>query len=213
MPTLRERLSDRIVRDRRRLAGGILPTEGGWFDPAPRLHQQHVDGCVVLADRETMIRGHLPKEGLVAEIGSLYGDNARTILEGTRPRELHLVDRDFSVLRRETVASGLDSGVVKLHENDSATALASFPDEYFDWIYIDGDHSYEGVKRDIDQAVRKVKRDGLLVFNDYIAFSHNELMGYGIVRAVNELCVDDGWAFRYFAFELNMYCDVAIGRR
>lgn len=160
-----------------------------------------------------MIRDHLPKGGVVAEIGSLRGANAHTILQGADPSELHLIDRDFGLLDRELLRPGLEAGVVHLHESDSASGLAAFPDEHFDWIYIDGDHSYGGVRRDIEQATRKVKRDGLLVFNDYILFSHLELLGtYGVVHAVNELCLEEGWEFRFLALERYMYCDVAIGR-
>lgn len=39
-------------------------------------------------------------------------------------------------------------------------------------IYIDADHSYEGVKKDISVACRKVKHDGILIFNDYIYWSY-----------------------------------------
>jgi predicted O-methyltransferase YrrM len=159
-----------------------------------------------------MIREHLPKCGVIAEVGVHQGVNARTILEGARPRELHLIDRTFSNLQEALIEPGLRDGIVRLYEQDSASALASFPDEYFDWIYVDGNHYYPGVKRDIEQAKRKVKPSGLLVFNDYIVFSHAEFVFYGVVPAVNELCVEDGWGFRFFALAPHMYCDVAVAR-
>lgn len=140
------------------------------------------------------------------------GENAGTILAGANPRQLHLIDRDLSRLNTQAIRQGLLDGTVHLHEQDSALALASFPDNHFDWIYLDGDHSYAGIKRDIEQATRKVKPDGLLVFNDYILFSHNELMQYGVIPAVHELCVDDGWTFRFLALAGGMYCDVAVAR-
>jgi predicted O-methyltransferase YrrM len=166
----------------------------------------------MLFDRKTMIREHLPKHAVVAEVGTFLGENARTILEGAEPRELHLIDHDLSRFQAHLLEPGLRDGVVRLHENDSVAALASFPDEYFDWIYIDADHSYPGVRRDIEQAKRTVKHDGLLVFNDYLCFDHIELESYGVVQAVNELCIAEDWAFRYFALESQMYCDVALAR-
>jgi hypothetical protein len=178
----------------------------------PALEVVHLQDCLVLPDRDVMIREHLPRNAVVAEVGVFAGANAATILDGARPRELHLIDVDLSRLQPHVLEPGLGEGIVHLHEQDSATALASFPDEYFDWIYLDGDHTYLGVKRDIEQAKRKVKRDGLLVFNDYILFSHNELMFYGVIAAVHELCRDEGWAFRYFALAGGAYCDVAVGR-
>lgn len=161
----------------------------------------------MLPDFEALIR-ELPKGAVVAELGSFQGGSARAILAGAEPRELHLIDRDFSNLRRDFVPDD----VVRLHEGDSASTLGTFPDEHFDWIHIDADHSYAGVKRDIDEAKRKVKRDGLLVFDDYVFFSANELMPYGVIHAVHELCIEDGWAFRYFALAGRMFCHVAVTR-
>jgi len=208
--TLRNRIRRRVEYDRWRLARRLFAPRALSNEAA--LTPVHVQGCLVLADREVMIREHLPKHGVVAEVGVHQGINARTILEGAQPRELHLIDLTFSILQEHLIEPGLHDGIVQLHEQDSADALAAFPDEYFDWIYIDANHYYAGVKRDIEQAKRKVKRDGLLVFNDYITFSHAEFVYYGVVRAVNELCLEDGWAFRYLALAPHMYCDVALTR-
>jgi len=79
-------------------------------------------------------------------------------------------------------------------------------------VYIDADHSYAGVKRDIAVAKEKVKPDGMLVFNDYTLWSPLELMEYGVVHAVNELCLNEDWELMYFAFQRHMYCDVALKR-
>ena len=46
----------------------------------------------------------------------------------------------------------ITSGRVAVHLGDSGTVIESMPDRYFDWMYIDGDHSYEGVKRDLGAA-------------------------------------------------------------
>ena len=207
------RLRGRVFRTRVRLAKLPLPAKAVDFTPAPKLQSRHIESCRVLADRDTMIREHLPKQGVVAEVGVAAGDNARTIMEGAKPRELHLIDLDFSTLdQRGLVEPSSADGMVHLHQNDSAAALASFPDDYFDWIYIDGDHAYPAVKRDIEQAKRVVKPDGLLIFNDYIFFSHDTFDVYGVVHAVNELCLAEDWILRYFALSPNMYCDVALAR-
>ena len=83
-------------------------------------------------------------------------------------------------------------------ESDTRGAW-TFRDGYFDWIYIDAQHDYEGVKRDIGVARRKVKDAGLLVFNDYIVWSYVEMAPYGVVAAVNELCREDRWELIYLA--------------
>ena len=128
-----------------------------------------------------------------------------------QPREFHIIDIDLSQLEsRKALAA---DPVVTLHEQDSATCLATFPDHYFDWIYIDADHSYPAVRRDADIGLRKIKEDGYLVFNDYIFWSHEQMMPYGVVAAVNELCIEQNLVWVYFALHQSMYCDVALRRR
>ena len=40
-----------------------------------------------------------------------------------------------------------------------------------------------------------------------------ELMEYGVVQAVNELCLAENWELAFFALSPEMYCDVALRRR
>jgi len=48
-----------------------------------------------------------------------------------------------------------------------ASLLQSLPDESYDFVYLDGDHSYEGVKAEIPLYWEKVKRGGVLAGHDY----------------------------------------------
>jgi hypothetical protein len=68
------------------------------------------------------------------------------------------------------------------------------------------------VIRDIAVSRRKVKTEGLLIFNDYTPWSYVEMEPYGVVAAVNELCVNEGWEFACLALPPHMYCDVAVRR-
>lgn len=180
------------------------------FRKAAQLPQAALDPCRVLADRETLL-DRLPKHAVCAEIGTQEGRFADAILRITRPHEFHVVDIDLS--RLDSRAALAAEPAVVLHEQDSADCLAEFPDRYFDWIYIDADHSYPAVRRDADVALRKLKDDGYLVFNDYIFWSHEQMLPYGVVTAVNEICIEHDLAFVYFALHRSMYCDVALRRR
>ena len=90
--------------------------------------------------------------------------------------------------------------------------MPDLPDEHFDFIYLDADHSYDGVTTDIAIAKHKIVYDGYLIFNDYTYWSAMECTDYGVVHAVNNLCLDEDWEFVYFALQSRMYCDVAIRR-
>jgi SAM-dependent methyltransferase len=182
------------------------------FMAPPPLEHRHVENCRLLPDREVLAREVLKKGAVAAELGTLRGHFARTLLDAAEPSQLHVIDIDMQRLERELLAPELESGRLVAHEGDSVAVLTSFPEAYFDWIYIDADHSYAGVKRDVEVAKQKVKPDGMLVFNDYTVWSPLELEEYGVVHAVNELCRDDGWELRYFALQRFMYCDVAVAR-
>jgi len=54
------------------------------------------------------------------------------------------------------------------------------PDNSVDMAYIDGDHSYEGVCRDIRAYLPKLKTGGIMAFHDY------EMAHYGVKQAVKE---------------------------
>lgn len=154
---------------------------------------------------------HFPHGGTVGEVGTQTGRFARQILDVCQPEHLHLFDLEFDTLMSRNPALGTERRVT-LHVGDSSTNLSALPDASFDWLYIDGDHSYEGLRRDISQAVRKIRPDGTLVFNDYVLWSALEMIDYGVVPAVNELLCGGEWKVTYFALHPLMYCDIALVR-
>ena len=79
---------------------------------------------------------------------------------------------------------------VKIMREFSDKASKSFPDEYFDFIYLDADHTYEGIKRDLNCWYPKVKNGGILSGHDYIDGDLTLRLGhsvrFGVVDAVEE---------------------------
>jgi hypothetical protein len=178
----------------------------------PMLEDRHLSDCQLVSSRDAIIR-RMPHGGLVAEVGVLAGDFSQVLLENCSPKELHLLDRDLHSHRiDQRFADDVSSGRVVLHEGNSGRVLKRFPDHYFDFIYIDADHRYEGVKRDARIAKQKIRHDGFLIFNDYTFWSPVECIPYGVMWAVNELCLEEGWRVAFFALDPYMYCDVAIRR-
>jgi hypothetical protein len=182
------------------------------FNAPHALGKHSLRRCRLLPDRVELLK-HLPRRARVAELGTYYGSFAKQILETCAPIELALFDLTFHLLDAAYFAPHIELGRVRLHEGDSSTLLRTFPDEHFDWIYIDGDHSFEGVSKDIAVAKTKIKRNGLLVFNDYTVFSPLERCQYGVQRAVNDLCLNDDFEILFFALHVLGYHDVCLRRR
>jgi predicted O-methyltransferase YrrM len=195
---------------RERIAPSDTPAEQNALDIGPRIPQSAVSTARVFANRVAALAA-LPSGGAVAEVGTQAGWFAEQIMAKLAPRELHLFDLEFDTLRGARPAL-CETPNVRLHLGDSSTELAKLPDKHFDWIYIDGDHVIEGVRRDANVAVSKIKDDGILVFNDYTVWSILELVDYGVVPVVNELLASGEWEMLYIALHPLMYCDVALRR-
>jgi hypothetical protein len=72
---------------------------------------------------------------------------------------------------------------VRIHRGYSTDILNEFPDKYFDWIYIDGNHLYEFVKQDLALSFKKTRPSGYITGDDYT--SGGWWQG-GVKRAVDE---------------------------
>ena len=162
-----------------------------------------------MTDRYELLT-RLPKAAVCAEVGTDRGDFAKRILETCAPAHLHVFELDVCRIDPKNLFEPVRDGRATVHEGDSAAALAAFEDASFDWIYIDGDHSYAGVKRDIAAAEPKVKPGGLLVFNDYCVWSVSSMRQCGVAQAVNELALEKNYRLVYFAFQGAGYFDVAV---
>ena len=85
-----------------------------------------------------------------------------------------------------------DCSNIKLHKSDSSTFLSNCPDNEYDIIYIDGDHSYNGVKKDLIQSIKKIKNGGYIMGHDYEMNMNKAKTNYdfGVKKAVDEFCLD-----------------------
>jgi predicted O-methyltransferase YrrM len=187
------------------------------FICATPLGAEHIStSCKLFPNRYEML-SHLPRQGRVAEIGTQAGKFAKRILATSEPAELHLFDLSFQQKRHPFdhvhFLPSIMAGTTHLHEGDAAEFLVQFPDQYFDWIYVDADHSYEAVARDAELAAKKIKEDGFLAFNDYAVYSPLEKMQYGVMRAVNDMCIKGDFEVVFFAFDIMGYHDICLRRR
>jgi len=162
-------------------------------------------GCMQPSNRLAML-DILPKGGVVAEIGVKNGDFSREILAHCRPTELHLIDpwkhfdegysdinnvpQDTQDKRYANVRMVLkDDKAVRFHRLTSAAASDRFENDTFDWIYVDGNHDYEYVKRDLELYAPKIKAGGFICGHDYCTLDEAQ----GVMRAVDEFRDSHGW--------------------
>jgi len=157
----------------------------------------------------TFLLEMLPKNSVGAEIGVWKGDFSEKILEVVHPKQLHLIDpwkHEPTELYRDALYGGhAKSGQdemdrhyaavcsrfeaqarreqVKIHRGYSTDVLDEFPDDGLDWVYIDGNHLYEYVKKDIELSFRKIKVGGYVAGDDYV---EGQWWKGGVKQAVDE---------------------------
>lgn len=123
---------------------------------------------------------------ICVEVGIGYGFHAKEILDNTSVEKLYLVD-PMCYYPNDAFADdvinygGFEKLVknIKLHLNEHEERYTWFrepslnisqeqiPDESVDAIFIDGDHSYEAVSKDLPFWWKKLKIGGWLLGDDY----------------------------------------------
>jgi hypothetical protein len=73
---------------------------------------------------------------------------------------------------------------VILHRQYSYRAAALFGPATFDFVYLDGNHHYEIVLRDLHDFAARLKPGGLLFGHDYFEDDFARAEGYGVIAAV-----------------------------
>ena len=78
-------------------------------------------------------------------------------------------------------------------------------------IYIDGDHSYEGITKNIHAAHQTLRPGGFLMSgNDYANWCSAAATPYGVARAVNEFIVAESYKVRGLALHPAGLHDILI---
>jgi SAM-dependent methyltransferase len=203
----------RLIRGRPVIEDLTMEERRAMWPPARPLTDRHLRHCRLLENREKMLE-FMPKDAVCAEVGVDLGDFSQLILTATAPRKLHLIDIDPRAIERARARFGAEiaAGRVELHCGDSAALLGAMPENYFDWLYIDGDHTYPAVAKDLAAARATLKPDGLIALNDYTFFGPSDFYKYGVVEAVNEFCLAHDYEMIYFALQGRMYNDVVLRR-
>lgn len=130
-----------------------------------------------------------------AEVGVLYGINAKHILQDLNIKLLYLIDpyipypeyldikTSFATYAQNLADKNLDPYKNKIDWKImmSADAVNLIPND-LDFVYIDGNHAYEFVKEDIKNYWPKIKKGGVIGGHDY----YNQPPAREVKKAVDE---------------------------
>jgi hypothetical protein len=157
--------------------------------------------------RKDMYRCLFPKGSVGVEVGVQHAQNARVLFDTVRPTELHLVDGWSAFIwghkpREPFVQSFWDDAfeaavkvvddlgpAVKMHRGVSVNIAETFPDNYFDWVYVDADHIFDSLMSDWVAWFPKIKNGGVFSGHDFsfCPVSCDKFHFPGIKRAVHRM--------------------------
>lgn len=188
--------------------------------PKYNLEQKHINKLQVVLDRDAFLK-NMPENSVCAEIGVDEGEFSKAILKITKPRKLHLIDAWGDPTRyhdglkmsvEEKFREEIAKGQVELNVGFSTTVLKGFPDRYFDWVYLDTDHTYKVTADELLILKAKIKHDGIIAGHDYTLGNWPGDCRYGVIEAVHELCVNENWELLYLTCETHQFRSFAIKR-
>jgi hypothetical protein len=148
---------------------------------------------------------HLNPVCVGVEIGSYRGDFSQMILDAIKPQALMLIDPYETVAKykydsgfptaysntadlefiNNRFKSEIENKVVWVIKQYSFNIAPTVPDKCLNFIYIDGSHLYEDVKRDLNDWLPKLKQGGLVCGHDYV-----NLQDFGVIQAVDEFILE-----------------------
>lgn len=118
--------------------------------------------------------------GSILEIGTRFGGSALLLSAAGGPfRLVTTIDIDPQISPK--VQRMLERRPITVLRQNSRDSLPDNVDQVYGMAFIDGDHTYEGVKTDIDQHWGRIRVKGLVAFHDHYE-SHP-----GVMRVVGEL--------------------------
>ena len=165
--------------------------------------QQKIKKCMNYLNRDEFLE-LIDKLNLKigCEIGVYKADYSLKILEKTNLSKLYLIDpwqhlsnykdisnhdnTEFDLIYEEVKNKTKKFGErVEIIKDLSENVVNKFEDNYFDFLYLDADHSYEASKKDVAIWWSKVKPGGIFSGHDYLNGSLPQ-GEFGVKRSVDE---------------------------
>ena len=185
--------------------------------PKYPLQPKHFANLKAVSNRVELLQ-LMPKKAVVAELGVNKGDFSEKILEITDAAKLHLVDawdskRYHTGLKLDIenrFKNYFDQGMLEINYGYSTEVVIDFPDNYFDWIYIDTEHTYHTTIAELNAYESKMKKGGIIAGHDFVMGNWKGLTRYGVIEAVYEFCNKRNWEIIYITMDLEEFQSFAI---
>lgn len=178
-----------------------------FIEPMNFIPQEQLNSCKLFSNRNVMISSLCEKGNeRVAEIGVQEGFFNEFINDCLQPKKLYAVDID---LRPYTNRTTIKDNVILINKPSQDITMSDFSG-FLDMIYLDANHGYDFVKKDIDVLKGIVKPGGLFVFNDFTIFSVHEMLFYGVAKAVTEFIAEEKWQVVGLALDEWNFYDIAL---
>jgi predicted O-methyltransferase YrrM len=150
---------DKPKKGRPKKVQAIIPQAA---EPQPQRHgwNSEVDVADFLAALISMVGAKR-----VLEIGVFEGETSIKIIEAM-PNGSYYVGNDITNYRKHVLKkSGV---VVDLLMGKSINVMSQFEDEFFDLIFVDGDHSWANILPEFKEVERIISKTGVIAYHDAI---------------------------------------------
>ena len=155
------------------------------------------------------------QNGKILEIGSYLGASAIILAEALKQNSQNISEPKVYCVDtwqndamteglRDTYQTFLDNTknwsniVLPVRGNSQSVVL---PEEEYDVVFIDGDHSYEGCRSDVQRFAPLVREGGCLILDDHISYT-------GVTKVVGELLTSGEWYIGASHYNVvSLYCD------
>ena len=144
----------------------------------------------------------LPTGLTMVEVGCFKGESTELFLRSGKVKKLYAVDTWGNVRYRlaeeifKVRFRDIPTQVMQVIKSDFGKAVEGLPK--IDFVYIDADHTYDWVRADILNALKVIKRGGIIAGHDYVKRGN-----VGVIAAVRELLgapdkiyIDSSWIKR-----------------
>lgn len=140
------------------------------------------------------LRDHARYFNTAVMIGAGPGVMGVALMEGNENLNLMIVDIDTCrYVKAHLEDAGF--GAVEFAVMDSAECGNNYAGEPLDFLIVDGDHTYEGVMRDVDAWWKHIKTGGLIFFHDVKVINNDQTNG--VEKAISHLIINRGYNMKY----------------